>query len=149
MWEEGWWVIQDVAVTPREGRVSRNTFVLENQSDQIDVTPREGRVSRNPLLRWFLQLIHRHAPQSVPGPPRLSASASHHWKNIDGLEHFRFHKSPLMKRIIKDEDRNSGTLEELSMKENTEKLFYASNIQVSLDFEKVKRYRKVWNIIRS
>ena len=54
-----------------------------------------------------------------------------------------------MNRIIKDEDRNSGTLEELSMKENTEKLFYASNIQVSLDFEKVKRYRKVWNIIRS
>lgn len=82
-------------------------------------------------------------------PPRLSASASYHRKNIDGLERFRFHKSPLMKRIIKDEDRNSGTLEELSMKENTEKLFYASNIQVSLDFEKVKRYRKVWNIIRS
>ena len=24
MWEEGWWVIQDVAVTPCEGRVSRN-----------------------------------------------------------------------------------------------------------------------------
>ncbi len=106
-------------------------------------------MSRNVLQRKQPVPQICHAPQSVPGPPRLSASASYHRKNIDGLERFRFHKSPLMKRIIKDEDRNSGTLEELSMKENTEKLFYASNIQVSLDFEKVKRYRKVWNIIRS
>lgn len=126
MWEEGWWVIQDVAVTPREGRVSRNTTATFSVYN-LSVAPHKASL----------------------GPPRLSASASYNRKNIDGLERFRFHKSPLMKRIIKDEDRNSGTLEELSMKENTEKLFCASNIQVSLDFEKVKRYRKVWNIIRS
>ena len=35
MWEEGWWVIQDVAVTPCEGRVSRNDHgaLRENQQE--------------------------------------------------------------------------------------------------------------------
>ena len=46
MWEEGWWVIQDVAVTPCEGRVSRNSSGLRRYSI-VSVTPCEGRVSRN------------------------------------------------------------------------------------------------------
>ena len=33
-------------VTPREGRVSRNTEIL-NKDPKNPVTPREGRVSRN------------------------------------------------------------------------------------------------------
>ena len=46
MWEEGWWVIQDVAVTPCEGRVSRNILRRYGQNLTV-VTPCEGRVSRN------------------------------------------------------------------------------------------------------
>ena len=47
MWEEGWWVIQDVAVTPCEGRVSRNGYGAVGDGQPF-VTPCEGRVSRNP-----------------------------------------------------------------------------------------------------
>ena len=55
MWEEGWWVIQDVAVTPCEGRVSRNGYGAVGDGQPF-VTPCEGRVSRNrPRCRYGLR----------------------------------------------------------------------------------------------
>ena len=66
MWEEGWWVIQDVAVTPCEGRVSRNPLsALPCQ--QAPVTPCEGRVSRN-----FYSMYHRSMLPVTPCEGRVS-----------------------------------------------------------------------------
>ena len=39
--------IQDVAVTSREGRVSRNEYLIDYEAGVQPVTSREGRVSRN------------------------------------------------------------------------------------------------------
>ena len=60
MWEERWWVIQDVAVTPCEGRVSRNPELLEARRTTL-VTPCEGRVSRNALTDEGYNVGLRHA----------------------------------------------------------------------------------------
>ena len=43
-----------MAVTPREGRVSRN-FFGGSDGKIYQVTPREGRVSRNPIARLLFE----------------------------------------------------------------------------------------------
>ena len=42
MWEEGWWVIQDVAVTPCEGRVSRNGIPVLRKAEEDSSRPARG-----------------------------------------------------------------------------------------------------------
>jgi len=52
------------AVTPREGRVSRNCSTLAGRGVQ-NVTPREGRVSRNLFTKKDLEDALCHAPRGA------------------------------------------------------------------------------------
>ena len=54
--------IQNIAVTSREGRVSRNAVALEYPALAL-VTSREGRVSRNYLPTCSTAVGSRHVPR--------------------------------------------------------------------------------------
>ena len=57
-------LVQNVAVTSREGRVSRNGDTVSEVGDKL-VTSREGRVSRNGRLAPIALGWARHVPRGT------------------------------------------------------------------------------------
>ena len=65
MWEVIRYCRLNVAVAPREGRVSRNPSLEGFQFMAHNVAPREGRVSRNPNLLEEIRKEYRRAPRGA------------------------------------------------------------------------------------
>ena len=72
MWETIRYYMLNVAVAPREGRVSRNAKTGASEEGQIFVAPREGRVSRNVIHNkiWKFKMV-------APREGRVSRNEKH------------------------------------------------------------------------